>query len=96
MEGGMKAWSNLHPPSIGWKAVEGKLLPGQCDIDVVPKAPLKVVRCNSKMGFDTRRCSCRKGICANMYENMTEDNEYEEDTYVVMLCRMILRSRISH
>ena len=38
---------------------------------------------------------CRR-ICANMYENITEDTEYEEDTYVVTLCRMILRSCISH
>ena len=35
-------------------------------------------------------------MCANMCENITEDNEYEEDTYVVMLCRMIQRSCISH
>ena len=62
-------------------------------MDVAPKALLKVVRCNCKMGFDTVRCSSRKagldcstgcgecrGICANMYENITEDNEYEEDT----------------
>ena len=70
-----------------------KLVPIQCDMDVAPKALLKVVRCNCKMGCDTLRCSCRKaglecstgcgecrGICANMYENITEDNEYEEDT----------------
>ncbi len=100
---------HLHPQNIGWKAVEGKVLPGQCDIDVAPKAPLKVVRCNSKMGCDTLRCSCRKAgldcstgcgecrdICVNMYGNITEDNEYEEDTYVVMLCRIILRSCKSH
>ena len=31
-------------------------------------------------------------LCANMHENITEDNEYEEETDVVMLCRMILRS----
>ena len=31
-------------------------------------------------------------LCANMHENITEDNEYDEETYVVMLCRMILRS----
>ena len=78
-------------------------------MDVAPKALLKVVRYNCKMGCDTLRCSCRKaglnyftgcgecrGICANMYENITEDNEYEEDTYVVTLRRMIQRSCISH
>ena len=78
-------------------------------MDVAPKALLTVVRCNCKMGCDTLRCSCRKaglddftgcgewrGMCANMYENITEDNEYEEDTYVVMLCRLIPRSCISH
>ena len=61
-------------------------------MDVATKALLKVVRCNCKMGCDNLRCSCRKagldcstgcgecrGICANMYENITEDNEYEED-----------------
>ena len=81
----------------------------QCDMDVAPKALLKVARCNGKMGCDTLRCSCRKagveystgcgecrGICANMYENITEENEYEKDTYVVMLSRIIPRSCISH
>ena len=34
--------------------VEGKLLPVQCDMDVAPKALLKVVRCNCKMGCDNR------------------------------------------
>ena len=51
------------------------------------------VRCNCKMGCETLRCSCPKaglecstgcgecrGICANMYQNITEENEYEEDT----------------
>ena len=51
---------------------------------------LKVVRCNCRMGCDTLRCSYRKAglecstgcgecrdICANMYENITEDNEYD-------------------
>ena len=84
---------HLHPQNLGWKAVEGKLLPVPCDMDVARKALLKVVRFNSKMGCDTLRCSCRKAgldcstgcgecrcICANMYENITEDNEYEEDT----------------
>ena len=84
---------HLHPHKLGLNAVEGKLLPVQCDMDVAPKALLKVVRCNCKMGCDTLRCSCRKagldcstgcgecrGICANMYENITDDNEYEEDT----------------
>ena len=82
MEGGIMVGPHLHPHNLGWKAVEGKLLPVQCDMDVVPKAVLKVVRCNCKMGCDTLRCSCRKagldystgcrecrGICANMYEN---------------------------
>ena len=53
----------------------------------------KVVRCNCKIGCDTLRSSCRKTgldcstgcgecrwMCANVYENITEDNEYEEDT----------------
>ena len=84
---------HLHPENIGRKAVEGKLLPVQYDMDVAPKSLLKVVRCNCKMGCDTLRCSCRKagldcftgcgecrGICASMYKNITEDNEYEQDT----------------
>ena len=84
---------HLHPQNLGWKAVEGKLLSVQYYMDVAPKALLKVVRYNCKMGSDTLRCSCRiagldcsngcgecRGICANMCENITEDNEYEEDT----------------
>ena len=56
-----------------------QLLPVQYNMDVVPKALLKVVRCNCKMGCDTLRCSCRKagldcsidcgecrGICAKL------------------------------
>ena len=75
---------------------------------VAPKALLKVVRYNCKMGCDTLRCSCPKaelecstgcgesrGISANMYDNITKDNEYEEDTYVVMLSRMIPHSCIA-
>ena len=31
-------------------------------------------------------------LCANMHEKITEDNEYEEETYVVILCRRILGS----
>ena len=50
---------HLHPQNLGWKAVDGKLMPMQCDMDVAPKALLKVVRCNCKMGCDTLRCSCR-------------------------------------
>ena len=74
---------HLHPQNLGWKAVEGKLLPVQCVMDVAPKALLKVVRYNCNMGCDTLRCSYRKagldcstgcvecrGICANMYENI--------------------------
>ena len=108
-KGGSRLGPQLHPQNLGWKAVEGKLVPMQCDMDVAPKALLKVVRCNCKMGCDTLRYSCRKagvdgstgcgecrGICANIYENITEDNEYEEDTYIVMLSRMIPRSCISH
>ena len=70
---------HLHPQNLGWKAVEGKVVPIQCDMDVAPKALLKVVRCNCTMGCDTLRCSCRKaglecstgcgecrGICANL------------------------------
>ena len=45
---------------LGWKVVEGKLVSMQCDMEVAPKALLKVVRCNGKMGCDTLRCSCRK------------------------------------
>ena len=99
---------HLHPQNLGWRPVEGKLVPMQCDMDVAPKTLLKVVRCNCKMGCDTLRCVCRKagleystgcgecrGICANMYENITEDNECEEDSYVVVLSRMIPRSCIS-
>ena len=80
----------------------------QCDIDIAPKALLKVVRCNCKMGCDTLRCSSRKaslecstgcgecrGTCANMYENITEGKDYEEDTYVVLLSRRIPLSCIS-
>ena len=65
----------------------------QCDMDVAPNALLKVLRCNCNMGCDTMCCSCRKagldystgcgecrGICANMYNNITEDKEHEEDT----------------
>ena len=65
----------------------------QCDKDVAPKALLKVVQCNCKMGCDTMRCSCLKAgldcstgcgecryICANVYENITEDNECDEET----------------
>ena len=37
---------HLHPQNLGWKAVEGILVPMQCDMDVAPKALLKVVRCN--------------------------------------------------
>ena len=51
---------HLHPQDLGWKAVEGKLVSMQCDMDVAPKALLKVVRCYGKMGCDTLRCSCRK------------------------------------
>ena len=84
---------HLHPQNLGWKAVESKVVPMQCEMYVAPKALLKVGRCNCKMGCDTLRCFCRKvglecstgcgecrGICANMYENITEDNDYEEDT----------------
>ena len=93
MEGGSRLGPHLHPHNLGWKEVEGKLVPMQFDMDVAPKALLKVVRYNSKMGCDTLRYSCGKaglecstgcgvcrGICANMHENITEDNEYEEDT----------------
>ena len=71
---------------------------GTCSLDVAPKALLKVVRCNCKMGCDTLRCSCRKagldcstgcgecrGGCANMYGNITEDSEYDDETLVVIL-----------
>ena len=93
MEGGSRLGPHLHPQDLGWNSVEGKLVSMQCDVDIAPKALLKVVRCNGKMGCDTLRCSCRKAgvkcstgcgecrcICDNMYENMTADNEYDEDT----------------
>ena len=93
MEGESRLSPHLHPHNLGWKAVEDKLLSMQCDMDVAPKALLKVVRYKCNMGCDALRCSCPKaglecstgcgefrGICANMYENITEDNEYEEDT----------------
>ena len=60
MKGESRLGPHLHPHNIGWKAVEGKLVSMQCDMDVAPKALLKVVRCNAKMGCDTLRCSCRK------------------------------------
>ena len=98
MEWESRLGPRLHQHNIGWKAVEGKLLPVQCDMDVAPKALLKEVRCNCKMGYDTLRCSCRKagldcstgcgecrGICANRHENMTYDNEYDEYTQVIIL-----------
>ena len=78
-KGGSTLGPHLHPQNIGWKAVEGKLVPTKCDMDVAPKALLKVVRCNCKMGRDTLRCACRKAglgcstgygecrcICANV------------------------------
>ena len=84
-KGELRLDPHLHPQNLGWKAVEGKLVHMQCNMDVAPKALLKVVRCNCKMGCDTLRYSCRKaglecstgcgecrGICANMYENTTE------------------------
>ena len=85
METGIKACStSASTNNIGWKAVEGKLLPVQCDMDVAPKALLKVVRCNSNMGCDTlcysfskagldcsAGCGERRGICDNMYSNIT-------------------------
>ena len=74
----------------GESRLDPQLLPAQYNMDVVPKALLIVVRCNCKMGCDTLRCSCRKagldcstdcrGMCANMFENITEDNEYDEET----------------
>ena len=66
-------------------------------MDVAPKALLKVVRCSCKMGCDALRCFCSKAgldcstgcgqyrICVNMYDNMTENNEYDEETSVVIL-----------
>ena len=54
------------------------------------------------MGCDTLRCSCSKagldcsngcggcgGICANMYENIIEDNEYDEETYKHIICQLV-------
>ena len=92
-KGESKLSPHLNPHNLGLKAVEGKVVSTSCEMDVAPKALLKVVRGNYKMGCDTLCCSCRKaglecstgcgecrGICANMYVNITEDNEYEEDT----------------
>ena len=85
MEGGIKAWSTS-ASTESW--LEGSKL--QCDMDVAPKALLKVVRCLTVRWDVTFRavpglecstgCGECRGICANMYENITEDNEYEEDT----------------
>ena len=71
-------------------------------MDVAQKALLKVVRCSCKIGCDTLRCSCSKagldcsngcggcrGICANMYENIIEDNEYDEETYKHIICHLV-------
>ena len=62
---------------------------------------------SSAMGCDTLRCSCRnagldcstgcgecRGICSNMYEYVTEDNEYDEETGVVILLKHYLVYRI--
>ena len=83
----MESWNHgphLHPQNLGWKAVEGKLVPMQCDMDVAPNSLLKVVRCYCSIGCDPLRCSCPKAglecstgcgecrsICANMYESIT-------------------------
>ena len=79
---------NLCPLAFGWKKVESKLLPIQSDTDVAPKALLEVIRCNCKMGCENMRCSCHKagldcstgcgecrGICANMSEAISDDND---------------------
>ena len=71
-------------------------------MDVAQKALLKVVRCSCKMGCDTLRCSCSKtgldcstgcgecrGICASMYENIIEDNEYDGETYKHIICHLV-------
>ena len=60
MEGESRLSPHQHPHNLGCKAVEGKLVPMQCDMDVAPNALLKVVRCNCKMGCDTLRSSCPK------------------------------------
>ena len=39
----------LHTRYIGWKAVEGRLLPVSCDMDVAPKALLE--------GWDVTMCA---------------------------------------
>ena len=86
----------MHPLNLGWKAVEGKLVVMQCDdMDVAPKALLKVVRCLTvrwdatfravpvaKLGWNVPLAveSVEASVLINIYENITEDNEYEEDT----------------
>ena len=35
---GIKVSPHLHPHNLGWKAVKGKLVSMQCDMDVAPKA----------------------------------------------------------
>ena len=71
--GNLEVGPHLHPQNLGWKAVEGKLLPVQCDMDIAPKALLKVVRCNCKMGCDILRCPCRKaGWIAPLAEESVE------------------------
>ena len=80
-----KGVTNRDPQTLGWKAVEGKLVPMQCDMEVAPKTLLQIVRCNCKMGCESMRCSCRqagldystgcgegRGICTNMSEANTE------------------------
>ena len=52
---------HLHPHNIGWKAVEGKLLTVQYNMEVAPKAHLEVGRSSCKMGYDTLRCSATRG-----------------------------------
>ena len=82
--------------------VKGKLLPVQCDMDGASKALLKLVRCNYNMGCDILPCSCRKagldcstgcgecrGICANMYDIITEDNENDTTFLYSALIRTI-------
>ena len=47
-----------------------------------------VANCRVGLSSSTGCGGCR-GICANMYENIIEDNEYDEETYKHILCHLV-------
>ena len=51
MEGESRLGPHLHPHDIGWKAVEGKQVSMQCDMDVAPKA-----QCDVTVRWDVTLC----------------------------------------